>query len=148
MPPRRVMSRPLFSMTPEALAALHGSVFDRGWSAAEFAAFCNDPACVLITAQHGFALARVVLDEAEILTIVTDPDHQGQGIGRAILSSLWATLAARGVALVFLEVADDNQPARALYDRAGFTRIGLRKGYYPRRDGPPADALILRKALP
>lgn len=135
-------------MTPEALAALHGRVFERGWSAGEFAAFRDDPACVLITRPEGFAMARVVLDEAEILTIATAPEHRRKGIARALLADLLDRASTRGVRQIFLDVAADNAPARALYDRAGFAQIAERRGYYPRHDGPPVDALVLRKALP
>lgn len=135
-------------MTPEALADLHGRVFPRGWSAADFAAFRDDPACVLVTRTEGFALARVVLDEAELLTIATAPDARRKGIARGLLSELLAQVTARGAGQIFLEVATDNAAARALYHAAGFAQAGRRAGYYPRPHGPAADALILRKPLP
>lgn len=133
-------------MTPEALAALHGRVFERGWSAETFAAYRDDPACVLIARPEGFVLARAVLDEAEILSIATDPAQRRRRIGRALLDALLATLEDRGTARVFLEVATDNAPARALYAAAGFAETGRRRGYYPRAGAAAADALILCRA--
>ena len=60
--------------------------------------------------------------------------------------------AARGAVRVFLEVADDNAAARALYARAGFVEAGRRPGYYAGADGERRDALLLalnlRGALP
>lgn len=136
-------------MTPEALAALHGAAFapSRGWSAREFEGFLADPACLMVTRPGGFALARVTLDEAELLTIATDPDQRRQGIARSLLAELLAALPARGAETLFLEVAEDNAAARALYALAGFEEAGRRRGYYPRAAGPAADALILRRAL-
>ncbi|WP_323767188.1 GNAT family N-acetyltransferase [Marinovum sp.] len=136
-------------MTPEALAALHGAAFApaRGWSAAEFEGFLADPACLLATRPGGFALARVTLDEAELLTIATDPGRRRKGTARSLLAELLAKLVARGAETLFLEVAEDNAAARALYAAAGFAQAGRRRRYYPRPDGPPADALILRRAL-
>ncbi|WP_417525121.1 ribosomal protein S18-alanine N-acetyltransferase [Marinovum sp.] len=136
-------------MTPEALAALHGAAFapSRGWSAKEFEAFIADPACLLVTRPAGFALARVTLDEAELLTIATDPGQRRQGTARALLAELLTALPARGAETLFLEVAEDNAAARALYDSAGFAEAGRRRGYYSRPQGPAADALILRRAL-
>jgi ribosomal-protein-alanine N-acetyltransferase len=32
---------------------------------------------------------------------------------------------------VLLEVREDNVPAQRLYQRYGFTRSGVRRGYYP-----------------
>jgi len=54
-------------------------------------------------------------------------------------------LAGLGVRAVFLEVAEDNGSARALYRRAGFRDVGRREGYYPAGKG--AAALILRRDL-
>ncbi|TNF20799.1 MAG: ribosomal-protein-alanine N-acetyltransferase [Rhodobacteraceae bacterium] len=136
-------------MTPDAaaLSALHGSAFARGWSAAEFDSLLADPACLLSARPEGFALARVTLDEAELLTIVTDPGQRRQGVARALLTETLAAAQARGAAVMFLEVAEDNSAARALYRSCGFAEAGRRKAYYPRLDAPAADALILRKAL-
>ena len=55
-----------------------------------------------------------------------------------------ARLARAGAGRVFLEVRADNRAATALYEGLGFTRTGLRRGYY--RDG--ADALVLARLIP
>ncbi|WP_283646352.1 GNAT family N-acetyltransferase [Marinovum algicola] len=136
-------------MRPEALAALHAAAFApaRSWSAAEFDSFLADPACLLVARPEGFALARVTLDEAELLTIATDPARRRQGVARGLLGALFGGLAGRGAETLFLEVAEDNAAARALYAGASFAMAGRRRGYYPRRNGAAADALILRRAL-
>jgi ribosomal-protein-alanine N-acetyltransferase len=46
-----------------------------------------------------------------------------------------------------LEVAADNAPALALYQRAGFETVGRRRGYYARIEGPAQDAVLMRRAL-
>ena len=43
---------------------------------------------------------------------------------------------------VFLEVAEDNAAARALYAKLGFQEIGRRRAYY-KRPGGAVDALTL-----
>jgi ribosomal-protein-alanine N-acetyltransferase len=48
---------------------------------------------------------------------------------------------------VFLEVDEDNEPARRLYRRAGFREVGRRPGYYPQAGGNAATALVLRRDL-
>lgn len=130
------------------MAALHARAFKRSWSAEEFRRFQTDAACVLSTCPKGFALARLVLDEAELLTIATDPDHRRKGVARALLADLLSDLRQRGTTHIFLEVASDNPAAMALYASAGFAEVGRRKGYYPRKSAAAADALILRKDLP
>jgi ribosomal-protein-alanine N-acetyltransferase len=48
---------------------------------------------------------------------------------------------------VFLEVDEDNVPARRLYARAGFHNVGRREAYYQDRPGRSAAALVLRRDL-
>jgi ribosomal protein S18 acetylase RimI-like enzyme len=48
----------------------------------------------------------------------------------------------------FLEVGAANEPARAMYDRLGFSEVGRRKAYYAVAPGKFEDALILRSNLP
>jgi ribosomal-protein-alanine N-acetyltransferase len=56
-------------------------------------------------------------------------------------------LAGRGVRTVFLEVEENNQPARRLYDRAGFTVAGRRERYYREAGGQQLNALVMRRDL-
>ncbi len=121
-------------MTPEALADTHARAFagqGRAWSAAEFAALLASPHVFVTGDARGFALVRVIADEAELLTLATDPDHRRQGHARACLVAFFAEARARGAATAFLEVAEDNAAALALYRGAGFTQTARREGYYP-----------------
>jgi Fur family ferric uptake transcriptional regulator len=135
----------------DALAALHALAFDDPWSGADIATLLNSPGVFALAAREadvlgGFILCRVVADEAEILTIATDPAYRRQGIARALLEAAAQAAAAGGAETLFLEVAADNAAALGLYRGAGFTPAGRRKGYYSR--GPGAiDALVLRRDL-
>ena len=91
----------------------------------------------------GMILARVVADEAEVLTLAVDPMVQRRGLGRALLERTLATARQHGAGAIFLEVASGNEPARALYAAAAFIAVGCRRGYYPDGD----DALVLRRPL-
>ncbi|CUX80591.1 MAG: ribosomal-protein-alanine N-acetyltransferase RimI [Roseibaca calidilacus] len=131
-------------MTPDALAAIHKAAFPHDpWSRADLAGYMSDPAALLVARPEGFILLRIVLDEAEVLTFAVAPQAQGRGMGAALLAQALAQAKSRGVGRIFLEVAADNAPARALYARAGFRETGLRKGYYARPGAPPVDALTL-----
>ena len=78
--------------------------------------------------------------EAEVHTIGVDPDHQGRGIGRALLEGLLG--AADGIgAVTYLEVRTDNASALALYRAAGFVVVGTRRRYY----ASGADAYTMRR---
>lgn len=136
-------------MTPEALAALHARAFTSPppWSAAAFAAALADPACFTLTRPGALLVGRAAAGEAELLTLATDPGLRRQGLGRALLAAFEAEARARGATEAFLEVAEDNAAARALYAGAGWAQVGRRPGYYPRAGAAPAAALILRKPL-
>ncbi|EYD70682.1 GNAT family N-acetyltransferase [Limimaricola hongkongensis] len=132
-----------------ALAATHAAAFvdERGWSTAEMAALLAASGTILTGDATSFVLGRVTLDEAEILTLATHPDHRRQGRAGIALDAFHAAAAAAGAQTAFLEVAEDNAAARALYAARGYTQAGRRQSYYPRADAPPAAALILTRAL-
>jgi ribosomal-protein-alanine N-acetyltransferase len=81
--------------------------------------------------------------EAEILSIAIAPKQRGRGLSRPLLDLNLRRLAGLGARTVFLEVDENNAPARALYRRAGFADVGRRKSYY--QSG--ANALVLRRDL-
>jgi ribosomal-protein-alanine N-acetyltransferase len=86
-------------------------------------------------------------DEAEILSIAVDAGHRGRGLSRNLLLTHLGHLAGRGVRSVFLEVEENNQPARRLYQRAGFTIAGRRERYYRQASGEQLNALLMRRDL-
>lgn len=133
-------------MTPETLAALHARAFagqGRAWSAAEFAGLLAGPGVFVAGDSRALALGRVVAGEAELLTLATDPSCRREGRARACLATFEAAARARGAEAVFLEVAEDNAAALSLYERAGFSRMARRKGYY----AGGRDAIVMRKPL-
>lgn len=77
--------------------------------------------------------------ELEILNIAVAPEHRRQGLGRRLLSLLLQVAAKMGITRGVLEVRISNAPAIALYESLGFTRIGVRPGYYKDTD---EDALL------
>lgn len=137
-------------MTPEALAALHARCFRSPppWSAADFAGFLADPLCfLLVEGDAGFLLGRAVAGEAELLTLAIAPEARRLGLGRKLLSRFLYQAQLRGAERAFLEVAADNAPALALYESAGFSGAGRRRGYYQGPEGRRPDALVLARDL-
>jgi ribosomal-protein-alanine N-acetyltransferase len=136
-------------MTPAKMAALHGATFTtpRPWSEAEFAELLASPLCFALTEPGGFLLGRVVAGEAELLTLAVAADQRRRGIGAALVQAFLQESQARGADSAFLEVAEGNTPARALYAAAGFHPAGKRRSYYQRPDGGAEDALILVRSL-
>ncbi len=84
-------------------------------------------------------------DEAWVQTMAVAPTHQRHGLGDRLLRALLAEAARRGQRTVALEVRADNGPAQRLYARHGFTRTGVRRGYY-QPSGTDAWVLTRRDA--
>ena len=72
------------------------------------------------------------------------PRRKGRGLGTALLVALLDEAQRRGVAHVDLEVKADNDTARRLYERHGFTEIAVRRNYY---QPSGTDAIVMRKEL-
>ncbi len=134
------------------LSQLHGASFHRGWGEAEFEVMLTERNTLVHRLRMGrrtigFAVSRLAADEAEILSIAVDPGYRGRGLSRDLLLTHLGHLAGRGVRTVFLEVEENNQPARRLYQRAGFSVAGRRERYYRQADGEQLNALLMRRDL-
>ncbi|MCX7288666.1 MAG: GNAT family N-acetyltransferase [Rhodobacterales bacterium] len=137
-------------MTPSDLATLHARAFTtpRPWSEGEFSALLADPlAFLLVEGDAGFLLGRAVAGEAELLTLAVAPEARRRGLGQRLVSRFLYQARLRGAEVAFLEVAEDNAPARAVYSRAGFTESGRRRGYFRTPESRSVDALVLRRVL-
>ena len=134
------------------LAQLHGASFHRGWGEGEFEAMLAERNTLVHRLKLGrkvigFAVSRMAADEAEILSIAIDASQRGRGLSRQLLLTHLGHLAGRGVRTVFLEVEENNQPARRLYDRTGFAVVGRRERYYRQPGGEQLNALLMRRDL-
>lgn len=92
----------------------------------------------------GYVGLRAVGVEGDIQTIAVSEAARGAGLGRRLLAQAQQDARDRGVQELFLEVREDNAPARALYASEGFVEIGVRPGYY-QPEG--VDAIAMRKEL-
>lgn len=125
------------------LAALHAEVFDTPWSVAAIGELLDQSGVFTLAYADGFILCRAVADEAEILTLAVRPTARRGGVGRGLVVGAAAFAAGLGAQRLFLEVAEDNVAARALYAAVGFREEGRRRAYYAQSSGPAVDALIL-----
>jgi ribosomal-protein-alanine N-acetyltransferase len=103
----------------------------------------------------GFVITRLItkttsfqsssfLQEMEILSIAVAPASRRTGVGSALLvAGLPDGVTAYGP--VFLEARSANRGAIAFYERHGFRRTGLRRGYY---SDPPDDAVLMTLDVP
>lgn len=136
-----------------SIASLHASAFTAGWPMLFWQQQLEDTdaaarSFLLVSGPPGaceaFIVARRIVDEAEIITLVVAPASRRRGLGSALLAELAGRLSRERPCRLFLEVSVENEAAQALYMQRGFIEIGRRKAYYTSsRSGAAVDALIL-----
>ena len=112
-----------------ALAQIHGASFHRGWGEGEFENMLAERNTLVHRLRIGrkivgFCVSRMAADEAEILSIAVAKSHRGRGQSSKLLLTHLGHLAGYGIRTVFLEVEENNRPARRLYERAGSPSLG------------------------
>ena len=124
------------------IAELHRLCFpDKPWTAQDFADL-KKSGCEVIASDNGFMVWRVVTDEAEIITIGVNPEQRKSGIAEAMLVIAETEIKKSGANKIFLEVAENNTPARKLYEKHKYKQIGTRPKYY---NG--IDAILMEKKV-
>ncbi len=100
-------------------------------------------------AVSGFAVARRLVDEAELLLIAVTPLMRRQGVALLLWLDLAERLKASGARTVHLEVRESNLSAQAFYRTRGFTQSGVRPKYYPNgtRESEREDAVLMQITL-
>ena len=147
-------------LTPEDaqdIAALHRQIFEKPWAETDFFHLLTGTGALGLGAHDlanidfgaekapllGFAIARTIAGEAEIITLGVSSQNRRCGIARALLAALLKHNRTRSCSKVFLEVAEDNKAALTLYLAAGFKPIGKRTGYYRKVGKPATNAVVL-----
>ncbi|MCA9678001.1 MAG: ribosomal protein S18-alanine N-acetyltransferase [Kofleriaceae bacterium] len=133
----------------DAVDEIERHSFKTPWAASVFAEeLTREWARVDVARDDGrvvaFADYWLVKDEIHILAIATHPDRRRRGVGRALLDHVIALGRGGDYTLVTLEVRASNRPAIALYEAAGFARVGVRPRYYAEDD---EDALVMTLTL-
>ncbi len=141
------MIRALNTTDAERMAEIHAQSFHKGWDDADMWAHIQKDLCFGFGRPlQGFIIISAAADQAEILTIATDPAERRRGIARSLLEIAETELVDNGVDTLFLEVAEDNKAAISFYQGVAFEPIGRRPGYYKRELGRVA-AITYRKRL-
>ena len=148
--------RPATPADIDAMGRLFEDAFDEPYGVAAVSDLLKPPSAWGLLAEAresdgmrpvGYLITSSAADEAEILSIGVSTSYRQRGTGKALINFLLLSARSKGAEKIFLEVAADNQAAIALYEAAGFERVGLRRNYYKRRGGVFVDALILRRDL-
>ncbi|MBO4419841.1 MAG: ribosomal protein S18-alanine N-acetyltransferase [Oscillospiraceae bacterium] len=138
------------------IAALEAATFSAPWDEASIRAELENPLALWLVAEEtgkdgaedadvlGYVGSQTCFEDADILNVCVAPAARRRGVAQALMLELEARLAPRGVEKITLEVRSSNEPAIRLYEKLGYARVGLRRGYYEK---PREDALILQKRL-
>jgi ribosomal-protein-alanine N-acetyltransferase len=94
----------------------------------------------------GYFIAMKGVDEVHLLNLTIAPDFQRQGWALLLLDALAGWSRGQGARWLWLEVRASNARAMHVYERQGFQRVGLRKGYYPAHGGRE-DAVVMSLRL-
>ncbi|WP_035351927.1 GNAT family N-acetyltransferase [Edaphobacter aggregans] len=124
------------------------------WAEREYGAMVESSAgegvrrCLLVAESGGelagFAVGRAIGREevsGELESVAVATGARRAGTGRALCEAVIAWSRGQGADAVELEVRSANHGAIALYERLGFVRVGMRKGYYRE---PADDAVLMR----
>jgi len=112
---------------------------------AEYSHICGDLFLVAEVRGRicGYILTCARGDRAELVSISVDPPARGKGIASALLESTLRRLRRRKVVRVSLMVRLTNEVARRFYEKYGFTKVRIVRGYY--EDG--GDGILMRKEV-
>ncbi|GAA4663367.1 ribosomal protein S18-alanine N-acetyltransferase [Bartonella pachyuromydis] len=137
-----------------SLHQIHRSCFVPAWEKHAFADFLTDcsifgyKAFLIENPEQiiGFCLCRLILDEAEIITIAVHPHFRRKGIGTFLIDSTLRHLHNERAIKLFLEVEEINLSALKLYHRFQFKQISKRPAYYQTKNSS-GNAIVMQKTF-
>lgn len=142
---KKSLVRPARPYDLAEVARIAGRAFAAHWSQAAYAAELERADSMFLVcddgAVAGYAVARLVGDEAQLLDIAAEQD--GGGAGRSLWSALAEAARARGAKTVTWEVSSANSRALLFYRRSGARVVGRRPKFY--NDG--SDAVLMDFSL-
>ena len=98
------------------------------------------------SALIAYSVMTLMIDEAHLLNLSVAGDCQREGVGWRTLEWMAEVARGYGARTMLLEVRPSNASAVRMYERYGFQRIGVRRGYYPAQSGRE-DAIVMRVPL-
>ncbi|MCL2342759.1 MAG: ribosomal protein S18-alanine N-acetyltransferase [Firmicutes bacterium] len=146
------MSVEIFDALPAHISqiyAIETRCFRTPWTPAQLSYYLEIPGFALLIAVEnakilGYLCLDSVLDEGSIANLAVIPEYRRRGIGESLLCAAELRARKRALKVLYLEVRKSNAAAVALYEKQGFQRVGLRKGYYT---NPTEDAILMTKTL-
>ena len=127
------------------IAEAEREIFPDPWSEADIISTLSTEGSMCYVALldgeiAAYVLGRQITPEGEIYRIATLPEYRRRNIAYRLLDYTVKCERGRGLENLFLEVREQNTPARRLYEAYGFKKIGERKNYYK---NPTDNAIIM-----
>lgn len=141
--------RPMTMTDCNQVAEIEAESFSMPWSLKAFTDTVEKPNFRYFVAEEageilGYCGFLYVLDEAEIPNVCVKASARRQGVGRKMLEVLITEAKTLGIAVLYLEVRESNEAAKALYASLGFLPNGIRKNFY---EQPQENAILMSKTL-
>lgn len=129
------------------IAQMESAYIDCPWSEEQVRAEIENADALFFVAEKadeviGYISGVIAADECEVSNIAVEKAYRRQKVGSGLFAELIDKSAQRGVKRLFLLVNSDNIAAISLYEKIGFGRVGLRRGYYT-----SGDAIVMRLEL-
>ena len=143
------MIRQMQGQDVDAVAMLEQEIFSNPWSKKSFQDALQSEYTVYFVAEEemgiiGYCGVWLSAETGDLCNMAVLPSCRRQGIGRRLLEKAIHSAIGRGAEEIVLEVRESNQAACALYEKFGFQKTGIRKGYYR---APPEDAIVMRYGI-
>lgn len=131
----------------EQVMEIENELFAVPWTKEGYFTFLTKENAMMLVVEEkekilGYCGLLMVLEEADVMNVAVRKDRQKEGIGNFLMQSMLRLAQDRGIEKIHLEVRVSNDTAIRLYERLGFEKYGIRKGYYT---DPIEDAVLMMK---
>ena len=132
-----------------SIAALEKMCFSDPWSENSIGSELNNSLSLWLVAIAddklvGYIGSQSAAGESDMMNVAVSPECRNCGVATELIDVLITELKKRDMDALTLEVRESNTAAICLYEKLGFTTVGIRPNYYFH---PRENALIMRKEL-
>ena len=129
----------------DGVCAIENACFAHPWSRQSIEAeLDNETSLFFVAVEDGQVVGYIgmsfVLDEGYIYNVAVKADCRKNGVGSALIQTLVTHCRKNNFVFLTLEVRESNAPARSLYEKFGFIKVGERKSYY---SDPTENAVLM-----
>ncbi len=131
------------------IAEIENLCFSVPWSEKAVEEFIENPLCVMFCAKQngiiaGYVGLYIIIGDCDIANVAVLPEFRKRGIAIKLMEHAESFAKEKNVNKLMLEVRASNLPAISLYEKLGFSTVGIRKNYYTQ---PKEDALLMDKTI-